>query len=148
MALPAATIIGRDPSFVLARPEVFRRPWDSVVRPEEILVPGEKYYVVPRRTVKKLRRRTGRRPAESSSGECTASWSSSFNDTDRSEKICICNNNNVDSGADKMIGWPMGRRRGKVKGGGEGLRRRRRAGKTVAWQPELTVISESSALYD
>lgn len=146
MALPAATFIDRYPSFVLARPEVFWRPWDSVVRPEEILVPGEKYYVVPRRTMKKLRRRTGRRPAESSS-ECTASLS--FNDTDRSGKICTCNNNNnVDSGAGKMIGWPMGRRREKGKGGWEGLGRRRGAGKAVAWQPELPVISESSAVYE
>ncbi|KAG6419634.1 hypothetical protein SASPL_121856 [Salvia splendens] len=57
MATPAAMIIQKNPSFVLARPEIFRRPWDSVIRPEEILVPGQKYYVVPRRTVKKLRRR-------------------------------------------------------------------------------------------
>ncbi|KAG6406965.1 hypothetical protein SASPL_129945 [Salvia splendens] len=46
MATTAATIIQKNPSFLLARPEIFRRPWDSVVRPEEILVPGQKYYVV------------------------------------------------------------------------------------------------------
>lgn len=63
MALPAANFISRYPSVVLARPEVFRRPWYSVVRLEEILVSREKYYVVPRRTVEKL----WRRPAESSS---------------------------------------------------------------------------------
>lgn len=33
----------------------------------------------------------------------------------------MCTDNNVDSGASKMIGWPMGRRREKGKGGGEGL---------------------------
>ncbi|KAL2454938.1 Uncharacterized protein Adt_47558 [Abeliophyllum distichum] len=42
---------------VHADPEVFRRPWESIVRPEEILIPGQKFYIVPRRTVKKLRRR-------------------------------------------------------------------------------------------
>lgn len=57
MAIPAARIIEKYPSFILARPEIFRRPWDSIVRPEEILIPGQKFYVVPRRTVKKLRRR-------------------------------------------------------------------------------------------
>ncbi|KAL2474412.1 Uncharacterized protein Adt_35148 [Abeliophyllum distichum] len=57
MAIPAAKIIDKYPSFILARPEVFRRPWESIVRPEEILIPGQKYYIVPRRTVKKLRRR-------------------------------------------------------------------------------------------
>lgn len=60
----------------------------------------------------------------------------------------MCTDNNVDSCAGKMIGWPMGKRREKEKGGGEGLRRQQRAGKMTAWQPELTVISESSAVYD
>lgn len=67
MATPAAMIIQKHPSFVLARPEIFRRPWDSVVRPDEILVPGQKYYVVPRRTVKKLRRRI-RKPSATGPG--------------------------------------------------------------------------------
>ncbi|KAL0444990.1 UNVERIFIED_CONTAM: hypothetical protein Slati_2221700 [Sesamum latifolium] len=57
MAVPAAMIIEKNPSLILARPDIFRRPWDFVVRPEEILVPGHKYYLVPRRTVKKLRSR-------------------------------------------------------------------------------------------
>ncbi|KAL8223740.1 hypothetical protein R6Q57_019215 [Mikania cordata] len=57
MAFPAACIMDKYPNFVLARPEIFRRPWDSIVRPEEILVPGQKYFVVPIPTVKKLHRR-------------------------------------------------------------------------------------------
>lgn len=61
MATPAARIMKKYPKFLLARPEVFRRPWDSVVRPDEILTPGQKFFVVPRRTVRKLRKRI-RRP--------------------------------------------------------------------------------------
>ncbi|KAI3712160.1 hypothetical protein L1987_70709 [Smallanthus sonchifolius] len=57
MAFPAAWIMDKYPNFVLVRPEIFRRPWDSIVRPEEILVPGQKYFVVPVPTVKKLHRR-------------------------------------------------------------------------------------------
>ncbi|KAJ7960225.1 putative Nucleotide-diphospho-sugar transferase family protein [Quillaja saponaria] len=57
MAIPAARIIEKYPSFLLTRPEVFREPWNSVVRPDEILTPGQKYLVVPRHTVRKLRRR-------------------------------------------------------------------------------------------
>lgn len=57
MAFPASSIIDKYPNFVLARPEIFRQPWDSIVPPEEILVPGQKYFLVPLRTVKKLRRR-------------------------------------------------------------------------------------------
>ncbi|KZV31361.1 hypothetical protein F511_05465 [Dorcoceras hygrometricum] len=57
MAVPAARIIEKYPKFILARPEIFHRPWDSIVGPDEILVPGQRYYVVPQQTVKKLRRR-------------------------------------------------------------------------------------------
>lgn len=57
MAVPAVTIMKKYPSFILARPEVFRRPWDSLVRSDEILTPGKKLYLVPRHTVRKLRRR-------------------------------------------------------------------------------------------
>lgn len=56
MATPATRIMEKYPSFVLARPQVFRQPWDSVVRPYEILHPGEKFYFVPCRTVRKLKR--------------------------------------------------------------------------------------------
>lgn len=57
MAVPAVKIMEACPSFMVARPEVFRRPWDSVVHPDEILNPGEKFFVVPRRTLQRLRRR-------------------------------------------------------------------------------------------
>lgn len=60
-------VLEKYPSFILARPEVFRRPWDSVVQPEEILVLGQKFYVVPKRTVKKLRQRISRKPDNDSS---------------------------------------------------------------------------------
>ncbi|KAK9226253.1 hypothetical protein WN943_011300 [Citrus x changshan-huyou] len=57
MAIPAVIILEKYPSCILGRREVFRRPWDSVVRPEELLTLGEKFFLVPRRTVRKLRRR-------------------------------------------------------------------------------------------
>ncbi|KAH9745403.1 hypothetical protein KPL70_004060 [Citrus sinensis] len=57
MAIPAVIILEKYPSCKLGRREVFRRPWDSVVRPEELLTLGEKFFLVPRRTVRKLRRR-------------------------------------------------------------------------------------------
>lgn len=57
MATPASRILNNYPSFILAKPEVFRKPWDSVVHKDEILIPGQKYYVIPKCTLKKLRRR-------------------------------------------------------------------------------------------
>jgi hypothetical protein len=64
MATPAARIMEKYPSFVLARLQVFRQPWDSVVRPDEILHPGEKFFVVPHRTVRKLKRRINKPSSE------------------------------------------------------------------------------------
>ncbi|CAK7349151.1 unnamed protein product [Dovyalis caffra] len=63
MAIPAARILEKYPSHALAKPEVFRRPWDSVVRPEKILTPGQKFFLVPHHTVKKLRRKS-RKPSK------------------------------------------------------------------------------------
>lgn len=76
MAVPARGIMEKYPSFLLARPEIFRRPWEPLVRPEEILTPGEKFYVVPRRTVRKLRRRIKRPPTREFSQNCTPGQSS------------------------------------------------------------------------
>ncbi|KAJ4824703.1 hypothetical protein Tsubulata_040807 [Turnera subulata] len=66
MAIPAVRILEKYPSFALAKPEVFRRPWNSVVRPDKILKPGQKFLLVPHHTVKKLRGETGKPTKESS----------------------------------------------------------------------------------
>ncbi|KAJ6941104.1 hypothetical protein NC651_007022 [Populus alba x Populus x berolinensis] len=52
--------LGEYPSHALAKPEVFRRPWNSVVRPEKILTPGQKFVLVPHHAVRKLRRKIGK----------------------------------------------------------------------------------------
>lgn len=75
MAIPAAEVMKKYPSFLLTKPEVFKRPWESVVQPDEILTPGGKYFVVPRSTVKKLRRRI-RRPSKEVSAKSSESKSS------------------------------------------------------------------------
>lgn len=41
----------------LTRPEVFKHPHDSVICPEEYLLPGHKYYVMPLSTIHKLKRK-------------------------------------------------------------------------------------------
>ena len=80
MAIPAARILEKYPSHALAKPEVFRRPWNSVVRPEKILTPGQKFLLVPHHTVKKLRRKI-RKPSEESSSPSVSSTSKASNDT-------------------------------------------------------------------
>lgn len=67
MAVPASAIMEKHQKCVLARPDVFHRPWQPLVRPEDILTPGDKYYVVPRGTLRKLRKRMRRPSSESES---------------------------------------------------------------------------------
>ncbi|XP_077229234.1 uncharacterized protein LOC143862126 [Tasmannia lanceolata] len=54
-ALPAAYVMEKYPGMCVARPEIFKRPQESLVRPEEWLLPGQKFYLVPLSTVKKIR---------------------------------------------------------------------------------------------
>lgn len=60
MAIPASEIMTKYPKSVLARPEVFHKPWDSLVNPDEILSVGERLYLMPVNTLLKLRRRIRR----------------------------------------------------------------------------------------
>ncbi|KAJ6338695.1 hypothetical protein OIU76_008203 [Salix suchowensis] len=80
MAIPAARILEKYPSHALAKPEVFRSPWNSVVRPEKIPTPGQDSLPVPHHTVKKLRRKI-REPGEESSSSSVSSTSKASNDT-------------------------------------------------------------------
>ncbi|XVF86357.1 hypothetical protein PTKIN_Ptkin18bG0033100 [Pterospermum kingtungense] len=51
----AAEIIYRNPRCVVAHPHVFKQPW-AIVKPETELMLGQKFYVVPVSTIRKLQR--------------------------------------------------------------------------------------------
>ncbi|XVE89178.1 hypothetical protein DITRI_Ditri19aG0129700 [Diplodiscus trichospermus] len=51
----AAEIFHRNPRCVVAHPHVFQQPW-AIVAPETELMPGQKFYVVPISTIRKLQR--------------------------------------------------------------------------------------------
>ncbi|OMO74216.1 hypothetical protein COLO4_26654 [Corchorus olitorius] len=51
----AAEIICRNPRCVVAHPNVFQQP-SAIVAPETLLIPGQKFYVVPISTIRKLQR--------------------------------------------------------------------------------------------
>lgn len=51
--ITASDVISRNPKCCLAYPNVFKQPW-AIVEPETILIPGQKFYVVPLTTVRKL----------------------------------------------------------------------------------------------
>lgn len=156
----AAKVMEKYPSFLLTKPEVFRRPWDSVVRPDEILTPGEKYFVVPRGTVRKLRRRIQKpyKQVYVNSFESKSSKDvSKRNEVEQGETI----------GASNSTSWIVSRMRNaskrhvpftgidvKHKAGQMDISKkssnpdqshggRRRARSHVMWQPTLVSISES-----
>lgn len=54
-AIPAYKLMEKYPGISVARPEVFKSPHDSQLCPEDSLLPGKKYYVVPSSTVQKLK---------------------------------------------------------------------------------------------
>ncbi|KAJ6810503.1 uncharacterized protein M6B38_156685 [Iris pallida] len=52
---PASTVMEKYPGLCLTRPDVFKRPHDSLVGRKEMLLPGQKFYLVPETTMKKVR---------------------------------------------------------------------------------------------
>lgn len=51
----ASEIIRRNPKCCVAHPNVFKQPW-AIVQPDTMLMPGQKVYVVPISTVRKLQK--------------------------------------------------------------------------------------------
>lgn len=146
MAIPAAKVMEKYPSFLLTKPEVFKRPWDSVVRPDKILTPGEKYFVVPRRTVKKLRRKIQKPNKE----VCVSYFESQSSNKDvkpseKKSKMCEKYNNSSCSvggmkiGAKKHVTFAGIDVKQKVSQKSS----KRRERNYMSWQPSLTSISES-----
>nr|GMC48584.1 Myeloid-associated differentiation marker-like protein [Ipomoea batatas] len=164
MATPAARIIDEYyPSFILARPDVFRKPWESVVKRDEILTPGQKFFVVPRQTIKKLRRRSRRikkgieivptsNHASSSDQMISLAESSSGSFMQRSSIIKAASDEKtkqrsrrrvrffgvdaVEGSSDFATSSESNGRRGSKS------RREQRKRRARAWNPSLTVITE------
>ncbi|GKV22983.1 hypothetical protein SLEP1_g32777 [Rubroshorea leprosula] len=61
--IPASQVMEKYPGMCVARPGVFKKPHESLLWPEENLLPGQKYYMIPSTTAQKLKRRV-RRPGK------------------------------------------------------------------------------------
>ncbi|KAG4947831.1 hypothetical protein GLYMA_15G004600v4 [Glycine max] len=78
----AAEIMCRYPRCHVAYPYVFQQPW-AVVEPETMLMLGQKYYVVPNSTIRKLQRlspRSSPSPSPSPAPACEIEISSSVDE--------------------------------------------------------------------
>ncbi|KAJ9176329.1 hypothetical protein P3X46_011653 [Hevea brasiliensis] len=54
-AVPASHLMEKYPGMCVARPEVFRNPQQSLLCPDENLLPGHKYLIIPSTTARKLK---------------------------------------------------------------------------------------------
>ncbi|EEF34487.1 uncharacterized protein LOC8273508 [Ricinus communis] len=55
--VPASHLMEKYPGMRVARPEVFKNPHQSLLWPDEILLPGHKYLMIPTSTARKLKHR-------------------------------------------------------------------------------------------
>lgn len=53
--VPVAQIMEKYPGIRVARPEVFRNPHESILRDNDKLLAGHKYFIIPSTTAKKLK---------------------------------------------------------------------------------------------
>lgn len=55
--VPAYLLLEKYPGMCVARPQIFKYPHESLLGPEELLLPGQKYYLIPSTTAQKLKRK-------------------------------------------------------------------------------------------
>ncbi|KAK6930961.1 PADRE domain [Dillenia turbinata] len=60
-AVPASLVMEKYPGKCVAKPDVFKDPHESILQPEDDLLPGHKYYLIPASTVAKLKCRHSER---------------------------------------------------------------------------------------
>ncbi|KAE8700607.1 hypothetical protein F3Y22_tig00110556pilonHSYRG00402 [Hibiscus syriacus] len=91
----AAEIIYRNPRCVVAHPHVFQQPW-AIVAPETELPLGQKFYVVPVSTIRKLQRLSNKYSGTPIISESQQSGELKAADKDDSSSICwfFTNKNN------------------------------------------------------
>ncbi|KAK3223415.1 hypothetical protein Dsin_010440 [Dipteronia sinensis] len=55
-AVSVSQLLEKYPGMCVARPEVFKNPLEAFLWPDENLLPGQKYYLIPSTTAQKLKR--------------------------------------------------------------------------------------------
>lgn len=128
-ALPAAKLIRRYPGMCIATPDVFRRPNDAVLSADDVLLPGNKYFVVRCTTVEKLRRRHSRKGGAAADEAVSEASGDELTDKD----FAVARN-----------GWSILKKHMKEKKKFVPPIQRPRIWKESDWEPSLTSIKELS----
>lgn len=141
-AMQASMLIHRYPGMCIARPDVFKHPNESVLSGDDILLPGNKYYVVRSTTVEKLKRRQTRKGRNNESANSDEAVSSEFRKGDGDHHI----EEDVFSSGDFFVSrdeWSILRKQMKKKKQFVPPIQRPRMWKED-WEPSLTSIKEVS----
>lgn len=133
-AIIAYEVIEKYPGMQLSRPEIFKQPHESFIHPYERLLPGQKFYLVPSSTVRKLKRNHSRMEGTVSRKSVLFddSDSSSFEHSFRSAKdffLSRCALSTGEREAKKPFKPPI---------------KKPRLTKGIGWQPCLNSIEEVS----
>lgn len=142
-AVPASQLMEKYPGMHVARSEVFKNPHKSLLCPEDDLLPGQKYYIIPSSTVQKLKRR---HPEKSKGEEENWDWNFPIDVGGESMEDSICYAS--DFYASKAR-WSRDSRSSSRKGikGKRPFRPplpKAKSGRGLGWEPSLTSVQELS----
>ncbi|KAK9072338.1 hypothetical protein SSX86_008772 [Deinandra increscens subsp. villosa] len=153
----ASEIIRRNPRCCVAHPNVFKQPW-AIVQPDTMLMPGQKVYVIPVSTVRKLQKHSLKRSGSSghedrdsrsfreSGGEDDGESDTSCCSVEDNDSVCVNSFNGGDKSEGKgcfTCGLSGSRRKaGPTASSGNGGSPGKLISPLEYWQPSLHSIVE------
>lgn len=145
-AIRANHLMEKYPKMCIARPDVFKQPHESVVKWDEFLLPGQKFYLVPQSTLKKLRRKQSKKLQVGDESERKADdekkADSSEEDTDNSDDSTAFSSKDFYVSGERLSVLRRGLAE-KNKGFTPPIKKKRRW-QGPGWEPSLDSVEELS----
>ncbi|XP_010646761.1 uncharacterized protein LOC104878311 [Vitis vinifera] len=144
-AVLASQLMEKYPGLCVARPEVFKNPHKSLLWPEEKLLPGQKYYLIPCTTAQKLMRRHPEKvnKKQPSEGSKDVSYGNIIVDVD-GDNLCesFCSAKDFYTSKERWSSCLLRRSGVKMPSLSPILKEKMHRG--LGWEPSLTSIQELS----
>lgn len=139
--VPASQLMWKYPTMRVARPEVFTNPHESLLRPEEKLLPGHKYFLIPSTTAQKLKRKYSVKVTARDivAGKEEIPDAKTVVSNELEERTCFAKDVYVSKEK-----WSFGKGRRKNKGFVPPISKAR-VQRELAWEPSLTSVQELSS---
>ncbi|KAF5175997.1 hypothetical protein FRX31_034417 [Thalictrum thalictroides] len=146
-AVTAFEVMEKYPGMHLSRPDIFRQPHESILHPYEKLLPGQKFYLVPSTTVRKLKRKHRKKPQETiidTSSEDTVLEKNAVNEGGDDLEDTFCSAKDFFVAREKWARYALWKCDREVTKPFRPPIRKPRMWKGLGWQPSLTAIKELS----